>query len=290
MYRAVIIISIILLSCNNADTGSDTAASSEKMIIENAGVKIDYTDSGKGDTVLFFVHGWGINKSYWENQVTFFHNKYRVITIDLPGYGVSGKNRNSWRVQDFGKDIDSVIYKLNLRNVLLVGHSMSGDIVVEAALHATDRVIAVIGVDNFKNFGAVPTAETKKFYALVLDSMRHDFRNIVTRYFNQQLFYKTTDSSIRSRVMNDIFSGDSTIAVATMADNDYDETANVIALKKKIYLINSDVLPTDSTGFKKNNVPFEIKYIHETGHYPMIEKPAAFNEALEIIMQEIKKD
>jgi len=57
MYRAVIIISIILLSCNNADTGSDTAASSEKMIIENAGVKIDYTDSGKGDTVLFFVHG-----------------------------------------------------------------------------------------------------------------------------------------------------------------------------------------------------------------------------------------
>ena len=284
---AIIFLATAMFGCNNADTKS-AAVSSEKKNIGNDGVKIDYTDSGKGDTVLFFVHGWGINKSYWENQVNFFKDKYRVITIDLPGYGASGKNRNSWRVQDFGGDIDSVIYQLDLRNVVLVGHSMSGDIVVEAALHAPDRVITVVGVDNFKNFGEIPTAEAKKFYALVVDSMRHDFKNIVTRYFNEQLFYRTTDSSIRSRVMNDIFSGDSTIAIATMADNNYDELANVIALKKKIHLINSDVTPTDSTGFKKNNVPFDIKYIHETGHYPMIEKSAAFNEALEKIMQEIK--
>ena len=290
MYKTVIILlTAISFACNNADNRS-ADVSSKNMKIENAGVKIDYTDSGKGDTVLLFVHGWGINKSYWEDQVNFFKDKYRVITVDLPGYGVSGKNRNSWRVQDFGNDIDSVIYALNLQNLVLVGHSMSGNIVVEAALHAPERVIAVVGVDNFKNFGEIPSEETKKYYALIIDSLRRDFKNIVTRYFNQQLFYKTTDSSIRSRVMNDIFSGDSSIAVSTMADNNYDEIANVIALKKKIYLINSDVTATDTVGFKKNNIPFEIKYIPETGHYPMIEKPAAFNEALEKIMQEIKKN
>src|SRR6478752_6864600 len=113
-----ILLTTIIFGCNNADIKSDTV-SSEKKNVENAGVKIDYTDTGKGDTVLFFVHGWGINKSYWENQVSFFKEKYRVITIDLPGYGVSGKNRNSWRVQDFGRDIDSVIYQLNLQNVVL---------------------------------------------------------------------------------------------------------------------------------------------------------------------------
>ena len=70
----------------------------EKIKIENQGVNIVYDDAKIGETVLLFIHGFGIDKSYWTNQTAFFSKKYRVVVLDLPGFGQSGKNRNSWKV------------------------------------------------------------------------------------------------------------------------------------------------------------------------------------------------
>src|SRR5260221_8419282 len=130
-------------SCNNRNTASNSA-SSNKTTIDDQGVKISYTDTGKGDTTLVFVHGWCINKTYWSDQVDFFSDKYRVVTVDLPGFGQSGKNRTAWNTETFGSDIDSVLSQLNLKNVILVGHSMAGDIVLQAAINAPDRVIGLV--------------------------------------------------------------------------------------------------------------------------------------------------
>ena len=95
-----ILIGVLLglqFSCNNSDTNNKTTVM-ENIKIENQGVNIEYNDSKIGDTVLFFIHGFGIDKSYWTNQTAFFSKKYRVIALDLPGFGQSGKNRKSWTV------------------------------------------------------------------------------------------------------------------------------------------------------------------------------------------------
>src|SRR5436190_4673995 len=105
-------------------------------VIKNGNVKIAYTDTHTGDTTLLFVHGWCINKSYWLSQVSYFKNRYRVVTMDLPGFGESGKNRNTWNTATFGQDVTAVIKQLGLKNVILVGHSMAGDIIVQAANNA----------------------------------------------------------------------------------------------------------------------------------------------------------
>ena len=107
--------------------------------------------------------------------------------------------------------------------------------------------------------------------------------------FGFEWYTALTDSLVRKRVLNDIANADSSIAIASMIPGDFDEAAKLRVANKKLYLINSDVTPTDSAGFVSNKISYSIKYIHGSGHYPMIEQPAAFNAALEEILADIKK-
>ncbi|MDB5151868.1 MAG: hypothetical protein JWR54_619 [Mucilaginibacter sp.] len=272
------IISFFSFTCNQKTSSSNT----QDQIVKDQGVKIDYTDTHIGDTTLLFVHGWCINKTYWSNQVAYFKKQYRVVTIDLPGFGKSGKNRNAWNTKAFGKDVTAIVTQLKLKNVILIGHSMAGDIIVQAAKNTPEQVIGLIGVDNFKSVGVggVPSKQDSDGYKKAVDSLRHDFKKIAFEYFNQDLFYKTTSSAIKKRILNDVAHADPNIASDCMEQDNFDEAQELLKTRKKLCLINSDVKPTNSTGLKRKNIPFQIWYIHATGHFPMIEKPKEFNVLL----------
>ncbi|WP_118975398.1 alpha/beta fold hydrolase [Taibaiella koreensis] len=272
---------LLLLACNTPK--SKTPANVIELLkIDNEGVNISYTDTKNGDTTLLFLHGWGINQTYWRDQLTAFCPRYRVITLDLPGFGQSGKNRSNWTVQEYGKDVSALLAELDLRNVILIGHSMSGAIAVEAALTNPARVIGVIGVDNFKNISYVETAANKAEAATFYNTIRAHYREVVSEYSNQALFVPSTDSLVRRRVIRDICNSDSLIAVDVLEHSDnYPLDEKLKALKKTIYLINSDATPTDTAAFRKDTISYYLLNIGATGHYPMIEKPKEFNTLLQ---------
>lgn len=278
---------IFLYSCKNS---SKKQIESVKQEIQNQGVRIDYTDSGTGDTTLLFVHGWCINKTYWSDKIAFFDKKYRVVTMDLPGFGKSGKNRNTWNTATFAKDVNAAITQLNLKNVILIGHSMAGDIIVQAAINAPKKVIGLVGVDNFKSVGVgnTPSKQDSIAYSKAIDSLKHNFKQIAFEYFNHDLFYKTTSNAIRKRILNDVLHSDSTIAAACMEQDNFDEAKKLITANKTLCLINSDVNPTNTSGLKAKKIPFKLYYIHATGHFPMVEKPKEFNLLLQKAVHHLK--
>lgn len=280
---------ILVTSCGDSQNTSNTKVA-DKIKVENQGVNIDYDDSRVGDTTLLFVHGWNIDKSYWEHQGTFFSPKYRVVAPDLPGFGRSGKNRKGWTVEEYGKDITAVLTQLDLKNVILVGHSMSGAIVIEAALKNPSRVIGVVGVDNFTNIGAVQSPQEREDVANAYKALRTNYKQVTLQYANQALFSPSTDSSVRKRVINDFVNADSVIAVDCLEQNDqYPLSERIKSLKKVLYLINSDRAGTDTLAFKKSKVPYYLFNIGPTGHYPMIEKPHEFNLLLQEAIYKMAK-
>ena len=266
---------VALYACNGKPQNANTAS----LVVKNQNVIVDYTDTHVGDTTLLFVHGWCINRTYWSDQLAFFKSHYRIVTMDLPGFGKSGRNRNAWNTEAFGKDVTAIMTQLKLKNVILIGHSMAGDIIVQAANNTPKQVIGLIGVDNFKSVGVggKPSKQDSEAYRKAIDSLRHDFKKIAFEYFNKDLFYKTTSPAIKKRVLNDVAQADPNIASACMEQDNFDEAQELLKSKKKLCLINSDVKPTNSTGLKRKNIPFQIWYIHATGHFPMIEKPEEFN-------------
>lgn len=267
--------------------------------ILDQGVKISYEDSGSGKTAgsnssarptLLFVHGWCINKAYWSGQVDYFKSTYRVVTLDLPGFGLSGKNRKDWSVEAYGRDITAVLTQLNLHHVILIGHSMAGQIIVEAASHNPDRIIGLVGVDNLKDIGQVESAQSRQDAANFYAAARENFKPLAFAYANESLFSKSTDSVVRNRVLDDISRADSSVAISCMEQGDsYPLLSKLIRLKRKIYLINSDVTPTDTHGYLKYGIPFKIFTLHGSGHFPMIEQPDEFDYLLEDALAMILK-
>ncbi|HEY1022087.1 MAG TPA: alpha/beta hydrolase, partial [Flavisolibacter sp.] len=82
-----------------------------KTIISN-GTAISYNVYGSGPATLLFVHGSFIDQSYWKEQVSFFKEKYKVVTMDLAGHGESGTNRKEWTLRGMADDVVNVIKEL----------------------------------------------------------------------------------------------------------------------------------------------------------------------------------
>ena len=293
-YPVALGLCLALFACNNPQPKNTNAVNDDKAITTNLvsnNVRIDYTDTGTGDTTLLFVHGWCINKTYWEKQVAWFGKRFRVVTIDLPGFGKSGRNRKDWSTAAYGEDIKNVIAQLKLKNVILVGHSMAGDIILQGAVDAPENVLALVGVDNFKSVGVASkdSVKDKKEYDQAIGAMHKNFKAVAFDWFNKQLFYKTTPKAIRDRILNDVAHSDSTIAIAALAwDGSFSESNELLKLKKTLYLINSDYTPTDTSGLVKKKIPYKLLTVHNTGHFPMIEKPEDFNRQLDNVMADIK--
>ncbi|NJM24550.1 MAG: alpha/beta hydrolase [Bacteroidia bacterium] len=260
--------------------------------VENSGVRINYSVTGDGPVAVVLVHGWNIDKSYWDEHVPALSVKFKVVTLDLGGHGASGKNRSTWKLKDYAADVIAVINGLALDNVILVGHSMGGNIILEVANAIPDKVIGFVGVDNFKNVGTVYTDADKESIQNYFKEFHAAYDATAESYARQLLFTAESDSAAVERVVKDFRAADSVIALATLealilGDEQVESTA-LDKLNVPVYLINSDYTPTQQDSLRahvKGGV--EVRSISGTGHYPMIEKPGVFIAILENVLDNI---
>ena len=138
------------------------------------GIPIRYDAAGKGDPALVFVHCGGCERGFWDGQVAQFAAKHRVVALDLAGYGQSGVGRKDWTMPAFGQDVVSVVEALDLKRVVLIGHSLGGPAVLEAARRMPGRVAGLVLVDTLVDFEQKrPAAEQIEKY---LSKLQADYR------------------------------------------------------------------------------------------------------------------
>jgi pimeloyl-ACP methyl ester carboxylesterase len=104
------------------------------------GMRIAYVDSGGPGPVLLFVHGLSSSLSFWELQIAKFAGKYRVIAVDLPGYGASDRPDVPYTPPWYSDTVMAFLDTLGLQRVTWVGHSMGGQIGMHTALRHPDRL------------------------------------------------------------------------------------------------------------------------------------------------------
>ena len=129
------------------------------------GTQIYYRDWGTGQP-LFFHHGWPLSADEWDGQMMFFLGRgYRVIAHDRRGHGRSTQTVNGNDMDTYAADVAELVDKLDLRDVIHIGHSTGGGEVARyVARHGKDRVSAAVlisavppvMVKSAKNPGGTP--------------------------------------------------------------------------------------------------------------------------------------
>jgi len=257
--------------------GPGTAAASD-------GVPIAYTVAGQATPALVFIHGWMCDQTFWSAQVNAFAGEYTVVTIDLPGHGQSGMERDRWLMMGFGGDVQTVVEKLDLAEVILIGHSMGGPVVLEAARLMPDRVIGVVAVDSLHDADAKYTPEQMKGYLAAYEA---DFVGTCEQIV-ASMFPEDADPALVERVTNDMCDHSPEISIALLREFfEYEMGPALAAVKVPVRYINAGNFPTDIEVNRKYQADFEGLVMEGVGHFLMMEKPEEFNRLLRRVIDDL---
>ncbi|MCZ6769362.1 MAG: alpha/beta hydrolase [Acidobacteria bacterium] len=272
------------MSSHQSDPNQSPASSSEKSVLSFDGVPIHYQVQGSGTPTLFFVHGWSCHPSYWKAQVKHFAPHYKVVTIDLAGHGGSGLNRRDWTIPAFGQDVVAVADHLDLDEVVLVGHSMGGLVVLEAAGRMPERVLALVGVDTLFDWWARLTPEEREQR---LAPFRRDFVATTQKWVRQTLCASTSDANLVEKFVAELSAGSSEVGIAAMEGiyewGRVDFPQALERLRKPVFMIQAEhnapflqVVESFAASFES----FEVSLVPKVGHFVMMEAPETFNRLL----------
>ena len=203
--------------------------------------------------------------------------RYRTVAVDLAGHSESGSGRRAWTMAAFGEDVVAVVEHLGAGPVVLVGHSMGGDVIVEAALRLGDRVAGLVWADVYSTLGEPDRDDELEAFAA---PFREDFMP-ATRAFVKRMFPPGADPALVERVAADMSAAPPEIAVEALrhaVGNEPGVIAGLARLTVPVVAINAERGHTDTAALRRHGV--EPVLMPGVGYFLMMEDPEGFNRLL----------
>jgi pimeloyl-ACP methyl ester carboxylesterase len=133
------------------------ANAASQFVDLGGGLTVHVRDEGKRDgPVLVLLHGSNASVQTWEPWVARLGGKYRIISYDQIGHGITGPNpTDDYSVNAFVDVLDRLVLKMGVSRFALAGNSMGGGIALSYAMAHPDKLTALVLVDA----GGAPDAK-----------------------------------------------------------------------------------------------------------------------------------
>jgi pimeloyl-ACP methyl ester carboxylesterase len=293
-----IVASLLLAACSKQEAAppppapaaaskAEPAEGTPRIAIAPDGVHVQYRLYGSGEPALVFIHGWSCDSNYWREQIPEFKKKYTLVAVDLAGHGGTDGSRGEWTMARFGQDVATAVSAVPNQKLVLVGHSMGGNVAVEAARLLGNRVIGIIGVDTFKTIGAPPPSKAQ--VDAIMKPFEADFIGHTREIVEQHFFAPGADAQLKQKIAYDMSLSPPRVAIPSLrAVMEYDFTPVLKDVSVPIVAINADIgEPVNEVRIRKVLPKFRQVVLAGEGHFLMMEDPARFNPALEAEIQGI---
>ena len=162
---ALAFIALILLAALYLWTPDKSKAELEKIYgspknayVSALGVNLHYQDTGpsKNAIPILFLHGFGASLQTWETWAQALSKDYRVISVDLPGFGLTGEDPSGiYTDQRSVEVLEAFLKELNIPKVVLVGNSMGGKLAWQFTARYPNQVakLVLISPDGYASPG-----------------------------------------------------------------------------------------------------------------------------------------
>lgn len=247
------------------------------------GNKIHYTDRGKGDVVIF-LHGIFSSLHTFEYWACLLADDFRVITIDMPGFGLTKSNpKNDYSISFYVEFINQFTKELGIKKLNISGNSLGGWIAWEFAVAFPEKVNKMILVNSagYINSGKFPLP----FILAKSPFLKNIFKveitpRIVVKFFINEVIInkqKITDELI-DRYYNIALRKENMQAFLKFANSNLVQNTNslrdlkfptLILWGEKDLWISSE----HANSFKKDIQNSLVKIYENVGHVPMEEIP-----------------
>jgi sigma-B regulation protein RsbQ len=252
-------------------------------------VTINYQVEGNSDTTLIFIHDWNLNLTYWQDQVSRLRSKYRILNLDLAGHGSSGKGRSQWTSESFARDITNIMEKEQISNAVLIGHSLGADVALKVQEFKPASVAGIIAVENFRDVEFQMTETFIDQFRDELTKFKQNYEEMADEIARKNI--RSKNREVITRIVSDYKKADPKIALAVYKSTFpslEQEKEQLKRLPFKIHIIASDYAPINEAALKKYaRAGYDIQWVREAGHFPMVEQPVLFQKALETCLRNI---
>lgn len=249
------------------------------MEINVKGIKIAYSDVGEGTPVLM-LHGWGANKESFGRIISTLSEGYRVIALDLPGFGGSEEPKEPMGVDGFCDVVLEFIKLMNLESIILVGHSFGGRIIIKISSRndlpfEIQRIVLIdsAGIKPKRSFGYKVKVGFYKAGKKILawKPVKALFPNALVKLQNRN---GSSDYKNASQVMR---------GCLVMAVNE-DLTDLLSSINSEVLLIwgtADDATPLSDAKLMEKLIPNAgLAEIKGAGHFSWIDSPAIFDSII----------
>jgi len=247
------------------------------------GVRLHYTDTGRGRT-LVFVPGWTMSGEIWEPQLRAFASRYRTVTIDPRAQGESEMTGEGLYLGRRGRDIGELLEHLNLSDVVLVGWSMGvREVLTYVGASGTARVAALVLVEgNLWPQGALEPALEN------LRRMQAD-RGPFTRDFVKSMYVQPQTEAYINRVtamsLKTPTDAAAMLMFANAFGNDTDMRPLFRTIDKPVLFVGVPAKKPQGDALKAAVPTARIEYVEGAGHALFVDQADKFNAMLDIFVK-----
>ncbi len=260
------------------------------MFVNCGGVGLFVQDVGQGEP-LVFVHGWMMSHEVWKEQVSAFRGRYRIVALDLRGFGESRKPEGNYSIDIFCQDLATVLSALRVDKPVLVGWSMGASVAMVYAATRPEDVSKVVLVDGTPLLVATedfPYAMPQDAARQFLDHLQADFPQ-TSRAFVELMFPEPDSGLLKEWIYGITQQTTKSIAMECLVSAGTQDLRPYLKQIKAPTLVcygeEDRVCLPDASRFMATEIPDSRLIVFPgKGHAPFLTDVSAFNGALEAFL------